>query len=328
VSIDADRELEAIRWPDGIRCPACGSSDLARADRRYRCRRCRTPFCWSTGTALHATKLPAELWMRAVKATDTTHRGLAGALSVSVPTARRIAALLDTVPGIDPDARLRGLLAAPRPLPRRSRTSPTPPPHRSVANSPVPLGTPARLVAQSRALTNGERRVINALRHRPFGATARAVAGLSGVSVGHTRRCLRHLERLGVARVDIQARSWGYSQLRRRLWRLDYSGNSRCAQMLGLLTRSPVRAAATDDDMVPAEFWFCFWSGTPADQLRISTDGLLIAETLVGGHHPAARLWALNTLPAEVLRRCRSLRGCDTGKNAAAIDAALASRRG
>ena len=327
MSIDAARELEAIRWPDGIRCPACGSSDLARADRRYRCRRCRTPFCWSTGTALHATKLPAELWMRAVEATDTTPRGLAEALSVSVPTARRIAALLDTAPGIDPDARLRGLLAAPPPLPRRSRTSPAAPPHRSAAGSPVPLGTPARLVAQSRALTNGERRVVNALRHRPFGATARAVAGLSGVSVGHARRCLRRLERLGVARVDIQARSWGYSQLRRRLWRLDYSGNSRCAQMLGLLARSPVRAAATDDDMVPAEFWFCFWSGTPADQLRISTDGLLIAETLVGGHHPAARLWALNTLPAEVLRRCRSLRGCDTGKNAAAIDAALASRR-
>jgi hypothetical protein len=266
--------------------------------------------------------------MRAVTATDTTPQSLAEVLGVSVPTARRIATLLDAAPDINPEVRLRGLLTAPPPLPRRSHTSRTQRPQHPAVSLPVPLGTPARLVTQTQALTGSQRLVINALRHRPLGATARTVAGLSGVSGGHTRRCLRHLEKLGLARHDIQARSWGYAQLRRRVWRLDYSGDSRCAQMLGLLTRSPVRAAATDDDMVPAEFWFCFWSGTPADQLKISSDGLLIAETLIGGHHPAARQWALNTLPEEVLRRCRSLRGCDTGENAAAIDAALASRHG
>ena len=40
---------------------------------------------------------------------------------------------------------------------------------------------------------------MSALRRRPFGATARAVAGLSGVSVGHTKRCLRRIEGFGWA---------------------------------------------------------------------------------------------------------------------------------
>lgn len=72
---------------------------------------------------------------------------------------------------------------------------------------------------------------------------------------------------------------------------------------------------------------------SPARDLRISTDGLYIAEALIGGRDPHARAWArrrarrrerprrdpharawaINTLPVAILIECRKLRGCDTG---------------
>ena len=112
------------------------------------------------------------------------------------------------------------------------------------------------------------------------------------------------------------------------MWRLTWSGS--CAEMLGLIPPDLVEEPARGfDDMVPPEFWFFnFWSGTPADKLRVSTDGLLIAETLLTGQDPAARLWALAELPVDVLAQCRQLRGCDSGPIAADIDAAIASRCG
>ena len=50
---------------------------------------------------------------------------------------------------------------------------------------------------------------------------------------------------------------------------------------------------------------------------------LLIAETLVAGANPHARAWALSRLPAETLRECRTLRGCDRGAAAAGLDFVL-----
>ncbi|MDE0161801.1 MAG: hypothetical protein OXL98_08680 [Acidimicrobiaceae bacterium] len=95
----------------------------------------------------------------------------------------------------------------------------------------------------------------------------------------------------------------------------------------------PAAPVKEHDDRVPAEFWDCFWSGIPARDLRISTDGLYIAEALIGGRDPHARAWArrrarrrgrprrdpharawaINTLPVAILIECRKLRGCDTG---------------
>ena len=167
--------------------------------------------------------------------------------------------------------------------------------------------------------------MINALRHRCFGADAHTVAGLSGISVGHARRCLRRVEKFGWAKCRVAARPWGYRQLRLRMWQLTWSGG--CAEMLALVAREPVSAEPERfTDRVPPEFWFNFWSGTPADKLTISSNGLLIAETLIGGNDPAARLWALSALPVEILAQCRRLRGCDSGSNAADIDAAISSR--
>ena len=316
-----ERRLEQARWPEGVRCPRCGSADITDTAPRRRCRACRRPFRWSAQTALHATKLSAEQWIAAAASTDLSPQGIAATLGVSAPTARRVAALLEAAdsPSSSPDERLRRLLAQAPPLPRRSR--PRDGSQRTAAV--MPRGV-QRLVE---SLTHSERRVINALRHRPFGVTAHSAAELAGVSVGHTRRCLGRIEGLGWAHSEPAVRAWGYRQLRLRLWKLTWSDS--CAAMLGLLPATrPVAPPERFPDMVPPEFWFSFWSGTPADELRISTDGLLIAETLIGGNDPVARIWALSELPLGVLEQCRSLRGCDTGPNAADIDAMIGARRG
>ena len=311
--------FEALRWPDGLRCPRCGSSDISGTPRRRRCRECRLPFRWSTRTALHATKLPAGAWLRAARLDRPDAASVAAELGCSAPTARRVASLVGGV-GLartaTPEAKLRMLLALPSPPPRRSSG-------RGLASA-----QPQRLLERRvRSLTRSERLVINALRRRAFGATVNTVAALSGVSTGHVRRCLRHIERLGWVVCESRSRLWGYQQLRLRVWRLTWSGS--CAEMLGIVRREPVAEPPSGfDDMVPPEFWFEFWSGTPADKLRISTNGLLIALTLITNNNPAARLWALAEMPVDVLARCRQLRGCDAGPIAGHIDAAIASRCG
>ena len=223
---------------------------------------------------------------------------VAAELGCSSPTARRVAALmggLGLARPATPEAKLQMLLAA----------SP-PPPRRSGRRWPAPA-EPQRLIErQVGSLTRSERLVSDALRRRVFGATVHTIADLSGVSTGHVRRCLRRVERLGWPVCESRSRLWGYRQL--RVWRLTWSGS--CAEMLAHLPAEPAQEPPRGfDDMVPPEFWFDFWSGTPADKLRVSTDGLLIAETLITGHNPAARLWALAEMPVDILARCRQLPG-------------------
>ena len=58
-------ELEAIRWPDGIKCPRC-DSDAYRLDNRqqYECksRECRYQFSVTCGTIFHDSHLPLSKW--------------------------------------------------------------------------------------------------------------------------------------------------------------------------------------------------------------------------------------------------------------------------
>ncbi len=217
--------------------------------------------------------------------------------------------------GSPPEAKLRALLAKPAQPPRRTRGR-------------EPAADQPRLEREARSLSRCERAVITVLRRRAFGATVHTIAALSGVSAGHVRRCLRRIERRGWALSESRSRLWGYKQLRLRMWRLTWSDS--CAKMLAVVRLERIDEQSRGfDDMVPPEFWFFnFWSGTPADQLTISANGLLIAETLITGHDPAARQWALAELPLEVLAQCRQLRGCDSGSNAADIDAAIAGRCG
>ena len=177
----------------------------------------------------------------------------------------------------------------------------------------------ARLAA---GLTPSERRVVNALRQRPRGTILPAVAALSGVSCGHVRRCLRKLAELGVVSHRTRACRWGYGTVKRRLWGLTYS--SACVELLAHVQPEPVNPLPEPyPDMVPPQFWSLFWS-TPAQDLRVSEHGLFIAQTLINGPDPTARLWALVNLPVGVLEECQRLRG---GGTEAAVDAFVSSRR-
>src|SRR5919112_5249717 len=59
------------RWPDGVRCPSCGSPSAARYGRddtqphrqRYRCSACGTRFDDLTGTALAGHRQPLRVWV-------------------------------------------------------------------------------------------------------------------------------------------------------------------------------------------------------------------------------------------------------------------------
>jgi transposase-like protein len=59
------------RWPEGVRCPGCGSASVARHGRddtrphrqRYRCAACGTRFDDLTGTVLAGHHQPLRVWV-------------------------------------------------------------------------------------------------------------------------------------------------------------------------------------------------------------------------------------------------------------------------
>lgn len=58
--------LEKARWPDGFRCPRCGSHEhglvYGRRRKRYQCRCCSHQATLTVGTITQATKLPLTTW--------------------------------------------------------------------------------------------------------------------------------------------------------------------------------------------------------------------------------------------------------------------------
>jgi Transposase zinc-ribbon domain len=83
------RLLEAMVWPNGRVCPACGyKRSIALAGRdmgRYRARpglyqcsngACRFQFTATTRTPLHATKLPLSTWLKALWLILQSDKGL------------------------------------------------------------------------------------------------------------------------------------------------------------------------------------------------------------------------------------------------------------
>jgi len=65
---EACREyLRQLRWPDGFRCPGCGS-ERAWATKRdlYHCAACGLQTSVTSGTIFHRTRKPLRLWFRAM----------------------------------------------------------------------------------------------------------------------------------------------------------------------------------------------------------------------------------------------------------------------
>src|SRR3989475_4843341 len=61
------KALENIRWPDGVRCPSCGSEKISRivARNQFDCDSCRYQFSVTSGTIFHDTHLPLHKWFLA-----------------------------------------------------------------------------------------------------------------------------------------------------------------------------------------------------------------------------------------------------------------------
>jgi transposase-like protein len=64
---DCRSYLAQLRWPDGIKCPDCGSTKTWEMDRGlYLCSDCRYQASALAGTIFQDTKKPLQLWFRAM----------------------------------------------------------------------------------------------------------------------------------------------------------------------------------------------------------------------------------------------------------------------
>ncbi len=117
---DACRKyLEELRWPDGAKCPRCGSDKLSRIKKRHQfdCDSCRYQFSVMAGTIFHDTHLPLWKWFLAVYLIVEAKKGISAnqlkrMIGVSYKTAwylcHRIRAALNEV-----DAQLlKGIIEA------------------------------------------------------------------------------------------------------------------------------------------------------------------------------------------------------------------------
>jgi transposase-like protein len=78
----AVRYFEQRRWPNGVACVACKSSDVVRWTlsnkrvRMWRCRKCDERFSVTSGTVMHATKLPLRKWLFAFHIIGSSKKGM------------------------------------------------------------------------------------------------------------------------------------------------------------------------------------------------------------------------------------------------------------
>jgi transposase-like protein len=70
--------LETLRWPEGVRCPECGSTSISRIKTRnqYDCNACRNRFSVKSGTALHDSHLPLWKWFLATYMMIESRKGI------------------------------------------------------------------------------------------------------------------------------------------------------------------------------------------------------------------------------------------------------------
>ena len=73
--LDAVRLFEEKRWGHFPQCPYCGSKSLSnrRKDLRFKCLRCKRSGSVTVNSALHDTRLPLSLWLKAFSI--TAHSG-------------------------------------------------------------------------------------------------------------------------------------------------------------------------------------------------------------------------------------------------------------
>src|SRR5580693_7964393 len=80
--------LEAIRWPDGVRCPTCGNDRISRITRKsttknvrkslYQCleKTCKQQFSATSGTIFNDSHLPLHKWFLALALVVDAKKGI------------------------------------------------------------------------------------------------------------------------------------------------------------------------------------------------------------------------------------------------------------
>ena len=70
--------LEELRWPDGVRCPRCGSDRISRIKARaqFDCDADRYQFSVTSGTIFHDSHLPLWKWFLAAYVTGESKKGM------------------------------------------------------------------------------------------------------------------------------------------------------------------------------------------------------------------------------------------------------------
>ncbi len=113
---DTEEKAEAWfieqRWPDGVTCPFCQSTEVSprptRKPQPFRCRACRKDFSVKTGTVLHSSNIPLSKWaigfylfMTNLKGVSSMklHRDLGIGQKAAWHMAHRIRETLDTTGG-------------------------------------------------------------------------------------------------------------------------------------------------------------------------------------------------------------------------------------
>lgn len=76
---DCREYLFASRWPDGLACPACGSTRAGAMHRRrpvWQCKECGQQTSATAGTVMHGTHTPLRTWFWAAYLVATHHPGI------------------------------------------------------------------------------------------------------------------------------------------------------------------------------------------------------------------------------------------------------------
>ncbi len=70
--------LEGRLWPNGTKCPVCGTGDriTARKDGYYRCNQCKEDFTVRTGTIFERSHVPLHKWIYAMYLLVTARKGI------------------------------------------------------------------------------------------------------------------------------------------------------------------------------------------------------------------------------------------------------------
>jgi len=95
---DCETFLRRVRWPEGVRCPRCGTANpyYTAGLAKWECRSCRRQFTLTSGTVFHGTRTPLLKWFIAIWLVCSSKRGISGKqlqriLGVTYKTAWRMA---------------------------------------------------------------------------------------------------------------------------------------------------------------------------------------------------------------------------------------------